>query len=134
MKVKCKAIKLKDSDIINLKTEFNCNQDFHITLNNEYLVFGVHITKTGLCLIQHLTDFGHLVFTPLCLFDIIDARVSKYWEVKISDDSSITFWPPSFNRDFYHDNLFEEEKEYVEDFRKIKLKLEEEDRKNQENS
>ena len=124
MRVKCKTITLTDEQKTN--EDYNLNQDFHITLNKEYLVFGISFNNNGTVLIEHLTDYGHLVSTPLPLFDIIDNRASKYWVIKKFPDNSITFFPPSFFQEYYHDDLSEREPKIVEDFKQVKKLMEDE--------
>jgi len=111
-----------------LPEEFR-SSDFHVTIEREYIVFGLTINSINdqtVCLVQHISDYGHLINTPMFLFDITDKRVSKYWEIKIHSDESITFWIPSFYKEYYHDDLFEGVPEIKEDFEIMKKKIEEE--------
>ena len=60
-----------------------------------------------------------IVPAPLSLFEIKDPRGSRYWEMRTSDECIVRFWPSSFHREFYHDDLSEREPGLVEDFWRV---------------
>ncbi|MFC4232786.1 hypothetical protein ACFOW1_12870 [Parasediminibacterium paludis] len=103
--------------------------DFHITEGKQYLVFGLTFLKNGdehILNIEILSDYNHLISVPAIYFEFTDSRVSKYWEIKMFDDGSITLWPNSFYKEFYHEDLFEEVQENIEDFKHVKKCIEDE--------
>jgi hypothetical protein len=103
-------------------------QEFHLSVGRQYVVFGIqfanasalHGTGTWLHL---LSDHGHLSWAPISLFEIVDARVSKHWRIRV-DEYGVRLWPESFFRDFYHDDLSEDVPAVVEDFEKVRALLE----------
>ncbi|MBN8666409.1 MAG: hypothetical protein J0M30_02830 [Chitinophagales bacterium] len=128
MVIRCTSKDLQINEKELLPVEF-VTSEFHITPEKKYIVFGVtilSIKNQPVCLVQHISDYGHLVTTPLFLFEILDARVSKHWDMRIHEDGSITFWVPSFYKQYYHDDLFEGVSETVDDFEIVKKKIEEE--------
>jgi hypothetical protein len=68
-------------------------------------------------------DSGHLIRVPLCLFEVTDDRPSKYWRLKIWDDTTVTLRPPSFFAEYY-DDLFEGVPEVVQDFNSMRQLME----------
>lgn len=85
-------------------------QDFHLSEGKEYLVVGlqfavgsnIHGTGTWLHLVN---DNGHLSWAPLSLFDVLDPRVSRLWEIRQPDATVVTMWPPLLYREFFHEDL-----------------------------
>jgi hypothetical protein len=80
------------------------------------------------------SDSGYLYPVPLCLFEVIDGRVSQHWQVRQYEDGDLTLWPPSFYREYYHDDLIEGVPEVVDDFRRVRIQIEDENRSAQPSS
>jgi len=97
-------------------------QVFHVQVGKEYLVYGITFLS-GCPWVELKEDFGYLHRAPLGLFEITDGRVSSYWETRcIGRD--ICFWPPSFYREYYFDDLLEGVEEVLEDFRTVSSRVE----------
>jgi len=130
MRVKC-ILNYPTPKQIERLGDFYKNQAFGVTVGKEYLVFGLHFLikcegfGTGVQ-VQFLDDDGHLGFAPLFMFTIVDGRPSKYWEARFWEDGHLTLQPPSFYRDYYHDDLSEDVPEVVEDFKRVRAMLESE--------
>jgi hypothetical protein len=79
MKVKVIKLEIKniDKSVINSKME-----DF-LNIGDEYTVYAVTVQNT-MTYVQIYID-NKLISIPLELFEIIDARVSKYWLVSYTD-------------------------------------------------
>jgi len=131
MKVKCVQAYPTPEQIAKLGPDFLKRQTFGVTVGEEYLVLGLQfqinstLFGTGV-VIQFINDDGHIGFAPLYLFEIIDGRPSKYWEARFWEDGSLTLWPTSFYREYYHDDLSEDVPEVVEDFKRVRALLESE--------
>jgi hypothetical protein len=69
-------------------------------------------------------DIPTLIPAPLCLFEIVDPRVSRYWEIHVSDEGMVRLWPPSFYREYYHDDLSDRAPEIVKDFWRVHALIE----------
>jgi hypothetical protein len=129
MIVRCVSRFPNDVQLGYLGPGFLRNQDFHITPGKEYVVFGLTVViepgypGRGLR-VEHLTDYGNLVGTPICLFEILDGTVSQYWQTRVREDGTVTLWPPTFYREFYHDDLSDGEPDVVEDFKRVKELIE----------
>lgn len=104
------------------------NQAFGVVPGTEYIVFAltmlggepwVEITDSDL-------DPGYLWGVPLCLFEIVNPRLSVLWEARIVKNGELRLEPPSLSRHNYHDDLFEGVEEVVADFRRVRQDLEEE--------
>ena|SRR5215813_6375975 len=129
MKVKCLAEYPNAEQRSRLGKGFNEKQDFHVTVGREYVVLGMEFyvdssTRGTGVWVAFLCDYEHLTSAPLCMFTITDPRVSRFWECRDSDSNIIVLWPPSFYREYYHDDLSEDVKEVVEDFRQVRALIE----------
>jgi hypothetical protein len=129
MIVKCVS-KYPDSDQLKqLGPKFFKDQDFHVTVGKEYIVFGLTVALEpdygGLGLsMEILSDYENLVDYPACLFEIVEGTVSRHWELRVGAHGVITLWPPSFYKDYYHDRLSEGMPEFTEDFVRVRAMIE----------
>jgi hypothetical protein len=101
-------------------------REYNVTIGRQYLVYGLQFNEDGSKYIEHLSDSGNLSEAPIELFKIIDGKVSKYWQMKIWEDGNVTMWPPSFYKEYFHDDLSEGIEENVQDFIALTKLLEEE--------
>ena len=75
-----------------------------VTVGKEYLVFGLQLDldregqRVG-PLVCIFPDVGYLLTLPLCLFEVTDPRVSRYWQVRSRSPGTIGIYPPSFYRE-----------------------------------
>jgi hypothetical protein len=124
MKVKCVAQQLKEEQYYMLGKNPIAKGHYSITSGKEYTVFGLSFlfgSDGNGCFIQILSDYEHLITVPIALFEIVDKRLSVLWELKIFNDGDVTLWPPSFYRDYYHDDLSEDIPDVVLDFKDLKV-------------
>lgn len=103
-------------------------QDFGLKKGNIYIAFGLYYNEGNpwVDIVCEETKTPYLHPVPLMLFDIIDGRPSKYWDIRMDKNGDMIMRPPSFYKEYYHDDLFEEIPEVVEDFMRIKSLLENE--------
>jgi hypothetical protein len=126
MKVRCVAQLPNDRQALKLGKHYHPGkQVFKISIGQEYLVYGLTLLS-GAPWVELLEDFGYLFSVPLCLFEITDARVSRHWIVRLNAEERVSFWPPSFYREYYFDDLIEGTPEVLEDFRKVRAQIESE--------
>jgi hypothetical protein len=98
---------------------FPGQMDFHLRIDQEYIVYGLSILG-GVPWIYIIGESGIYCYgVPLCLFEIIDGRVSGYWEIQVVDSDTL-IWPHSFFQPFYHDDLTEGVLEVQKDFLRVK--------------
>lgn len=71
-------------------------------------------------------DPGYLWGVPMCLFEIVNPRLSALWEARVAKYGELRLEPPSLSRRNYQDDLFEGVEEVVADFRRIRQELEQE--------
>jgi hypothetical protein len=76
--------------------------------------------------VQHISDYGHLVSAPLCLFEVVDSTASRYWQLRVRDDGTVTLWPASFYREYFHDDLSEGVLEVSQEFAQARKLIESE--------
>jgi len=128
MRVKCVAIYPTEELIETLGPGFYRKQIFPLTIGNEYIVLGIEFAINSrlygtTTLVEIKSDVGHLISVPIGLFEIIDGKVSRYWEARSWGDNTVTLWPPSFYREYYHDKLSERMPDIVEDFNRVYIQL-----------
>jgi len=107
---------------------------FGLELGKEYVVFGMSLFGgmpwVDMASQATFADPGFLHPAPLCLFEIVDGRVSRYWEARQHGDRDLVLQPRSFYRDYYHDDLSEGVPEVVEDFARMRALMEAEAKSN----
>lgn len=128
MVVKCISQKLNNEQVEFVADIFK-SSDFHVTIGKEYLIYGMTFNPSEgnkICLVQHISDNGHLVSSPILLFEVVDNRASQFWKIRLLPSGDVTLWPESFYKEFFHDDLFEEVPEIVDNFMKVKSLMENE--------
>jgi hypothetical protein len=125
MRVRCVSTYPNEEQILRLGKGFYRDQAFHIEVGKDYVVLGLAFSAdSGIPFIALVGKYGKLSHAPLCLFEVTDARVSSYWEVRVMGNGAIVFWPHSFFREFYHDDLSELVPEVVADFDRVRATME----------
>ena len=82
------------------------SQEFPVEIGREYLAFGLRLWGAG-AWVDIEVDAGYLVSVPLCLFEVVDARVSETWTVRMHDDGDVAVMPEAFHAEYFHDDLIE---------------------------
>lgn len=125
MRVRCIAERPSPEQRVILGAGFQHERlVFGVTLGMEYLVFGIRILK-GLAFVDIAQELEQLYPVPLFLFEITDPSVPSLWQIRQQDDGSLFLWPPSFfERAYYHEDLLEQVPSVVEDFRRVRHRLE----------
>ena len=123
MRVRCSGEYPSEELLELLGPDFHRKQAFAISIGNEYLVLGM-LFATGEPFgigpwIQFKEDEGRFGQAPLSLFEIIDPRVSRFWEAVDWKNGVVGLGPPSFDRDFYMEDFMEGVPEIVEDFERV---------------
>lgn len=130
MRVRCLRQRPSESEVAALGSKYYRSQSFHLTVGKEYVVIGLdfaidsNVHGTGVWA-HVVSDDGNLIWAPLTLLEITDARVSKYWEARVFD-KGFKLWPRSLFKDFYHEDLAEGVQEVKDDFHQLRARLEEE--------
>lgn len=131
MIVRCVSEWPSEEQIEKLGEGFSRNQSFGVKVGREYVVLALdffiesNLFGTGAYIEYPDDEFDQVYFAPLCLFEIVDPRASRFWEARYREDKGwVTLRPPSFYRDYYKEDLFEGVPEIVEDFRRVRALLE----------
>src|SRR5215472_4377904 len=106
MIVRCVLTNPTEAQIRVLGPGFRRDRSFGVVKGREYLVLGMDIDPatgafgTGAWVdVLMEPEIPTVISVPLCLFEIADPRLSKYWEVRVSDEGIVNLWPPSFYRE-----------------------------------
>jgi len=127
MKVRFKTREITEGLISKYDNPLLAKQDFHLDIGSDYLVFGLYIQKNGAIVIDCLNKYRHLRDYPLDLFEVVDNRVSKYWEMNISKNGDTTFLPNEYyENEYFHDDLSEDIPEVVAKFHDLVKRMTEE--------
>jgi hypothetical protein len=131
MIVKCIASHPSEAQIQSLGPGFRRNREFGIVIGREYLVLGLtvnvisHTMGNGVWVIVLMEpDIPTLISAPLCLFEIVHPGVSRYWEFRISDEESITLWPPCFYRKSFLEDVSDRVPEAGQEFWRVHALIE----------
>lgn len=130
MRIKCIA-ELPDDEqtkLLGIGKHYHPGQmEFGVKAGHEYIVFGITFLS-GAPWVDILSQSRTYVYSvPLCLFNVVDGSVSKYWVAKVDQNGNFFLWPPSFYQPYYHDDLSEGVPEVVEDFQRVRQLIIEED-------
>jgi hypothetical protein len=122
MKIHCISTELTENQAKKIwaqKPQFLQIRGFSLTIGQAYWVYGLAILS-GEPWVYILDTSKYLRPVPLCLFEIIDRRISKYWVVKLHLDGNISMsYPTIVDNPYYLDDLSEYDPEIVKDFQKI---------------
>lgn len=125
MRVKCISTYPTEEQVQRLGKSFYRNQAFHIEEGKDYVVLGIEFSAdSSIPFISIVGQYGKLNHAPLSLFEVVDARLSRHWEIRVLGNGATVFWPNSFFRDFYHDDLSELVPEVVADFDRVRTRME----------
>jgi hypothetical protein len=69
-------------------------------------------------------DGYYSILVLAALFDVVDARVSRYWQAQVSVPGEVKLAPASWFTPFYHDRLTDGDFQIREDFTRIRELLE----------
>ena len=105
------------------------DQSFHVQAGATYTVLGLtfHIRSNlygTTATVEIADDEGHLATVPLCLFEVVDDRISRHWIIRSWDDGTVALWPRSFFSEFYRDDLSEGMPDVAADYERVKRLIE----------
>lgn len=129
MRVKCLSVSPSPEQLAAFGEGYYKNQSFGVQPGTTYTVLGLtfHVRSNlyGTNVTAAIDDNdGRLVEVPLCLFEVVDDRSSRYWVIRRWEDGTVALWPPSFFSEFYHDDLSEGVPEVVSDYERVKRQIE----------
>jgi hypothetical protein len=103
------------------KNYFPGRQEFGLIIGEDYLVFGLTMVDGEPWADILLSPVDYLHSVPLCLFEIIDKRVSKYWEIGLGPKGNLIIRPSSIlNQPYYFDDLSNSVPDVVDDFQRLR--------------
>ena len=132
MRVKCLDVSLTSEQKLFLGVPESVRTRHQITVGATYTVLGLsfvigsHFFGSGPVL-EILDDASPCIsLVPLCLFEIVDPRPSRFWVARKVNDFTLSLWPEEFYEDYFHDRLSDGEPIGVEAFRRVVDRLENE--------
>ena len=128
MRIKCIALlpDLEQSKKLGIGTHyFPGKMVFGIKIGAEYVVYALSFLS-GTPWVFLASETGYLHPVPLCLFKIIDDRVSHLWRIYAKIDQDIFIGPNSFSQPHYIEDLSDGVLEVTNDFKKIKKAMDDE--------
>ena len=127
MRLKCLKNKLEKEEMIKIG---NTVPDFFSTImpGKEYTVLGLSFVNHSNYMNGAIAriKFCNMIYDiPLCLFEIIDTRPSKFWQAQFGN-GCLFLWPKEFYRDFFDEDLSNDVPEVLEIFKKVVYMMERE--------
>jgi hypothetical protein len=124
MRLRCIKSRLDERKAAAMGLEVSRGQDFHLTSEKEYLVIGLQFSTNtkihGTGVWVHLvSDYGHLTWAPISLFEVVDPRVSRYWEIRMTTPGVVTLWPALLYTEFFHEDLADGQSVKVREFQRL---------------
>lgn len=122
MRVRCLAATLSEEHRAKLRTT-NLTE-YQLVVGGSYLVLGITMMITGEphgggVHYQILNDSGAIRSIPSMLFEIEDARCSRYWVAQARENGALLLWPEEFFIEYFHDDLSEGIREAVVKFKAV---------------
>jgi hypothetical protein len=103
---------------------YNLNQDYHLDIDQNYLVVALIIKKNGAIILHCINKYGHIGYYPFDFFQIVESKVSKYWFIGNNSHGDITFLPKEYyENEYFHDDLSEDDSETVRKFHDLVKRL-----------
>jgi hypothetical protein len=129
MRVRCLSASPSPEQLAAFGEGYYKNQALGVEPGTTYIVLGLTFHVRSNLYGTNVTvaiddDEGHLAEVPLCLFEIVDDRASRYWVIRQWEGGADALWPPSFFAEFYHDDLSEGMPEMVSDYERVKRQIE----------
>jgi hypothetical protein len=123
MRIRCIASVPTADQLAQLKSAYDPERsDYDLDLLREYVALGVGYWD-GIAWAEIATDGGWLLSVPLFLFEVTDARASRYWEIRY-ETNSMRLWPSSFYKPTFNSELADDIPEAVEQFQKVRRLIE----------
>jgi hypothetical protein len=123
MIVKCISAYPDVEQVQRLGPGFLRDHAIHVTIGREYVVLSLTVNTAsgtvgnGVWIdVLMEPDVPTVIPVPLCLFEIVDPRASRYWEIGVSPDGSTTLEPPSFSRKSFLEDVSDRIPEAVKEF------------------
>jgi hypothetical protein len=132
MKVKCIGTTLTDEQRTSLGISFAGRPKYgDITPGLTYTVLAISVpfksVYFGSCaLFDIMNNHDSLSMVPMCLFEIVDGRVSKYLEARKFEEFGLNIWPSEFFAEYFHDRLSDGDPDAHRILRSVRKKMEEE--------
>ena len=127
MKIKCLRLYPTPEQLIRLGENFTDKSDFHLEIDEIYTVLGVFFNYNLLgndTWIMYKVHEERIGYAPLCLFEVLDNRVSQYWKYHFDRNLHI-FEPQEFiDNPYFNDDLTEGFPEVVKVFAALCQKME----------
>ncbi len=110
MVVTCRTARLDSAQLARVGRGFSASGAARLSAGKTHVVLGMQLEVDSLlwgtgAWIQIAAADAELLVAPLCLFDVVDGRVSAHWEARAWEDGSLTLWPPSFYAEYYRSDL-----------------------------
>jgi hypothetical protein len=93
MVVECRAVRPSAELALRIRPAYDPHRsDFDLTLGRRYVVLGLSFIE-GVIWVDIPTDGGWPQTVPIDLFQVIDARCSRHWEVRYAASGELTLLP-----------------------------------------
>lgn len=128
MKVRCLNNFLREDQRVAIGLPQGESIKHAITLGSEYIVLGLSVKPPGSrngsgLFVEIANDWGQCRGISISLFEIVDARCSKYWIVKSREDGTVLLWPEEFYKEYFLDDLIEGEPDACEIFQELVTRM-----------
>lgn len=98
MIVRCKALEPTKEQMLLLGSFYERGRtDYALVLGKTYLVLGLFVSPGGLIWVDIPADGGWPQTVPLFVFEVVDSKVSRYWDVFYSSEGSLSLEPAPFH-------------------------------------
>jgi len=129
MRVRCVAKAPTKAQILRLGPGFErTKSDYDLVPGREYLVLGFGHSN-GVAWIEVASDGGWPQTVPLFLFELLDARPSRFWEVRHGTDESLAVLPAPFHDPTFASRVADGDDDALAEYAKWRSLIETESRR-----
>jgi hypothetical protein len=128
MTATCIALSLTEDQRMQLGATPQLQSVYQLSVGKEYTILGVlFVVQSSIFgsepLFDIQDDMGFCNSVPACLFEVADARPSRYWRAKRVGSFDLALWPEEFYQEFFHDHLSNGMPDEVEIFKDLTQRL-----------
>jgi len=126
MRVICRTNELTPKQRIDLDLT-SWSGTYPIEIGKTYTVLGISVrANSGPGIMLDIPADRYVLPLPLCLFDIVDSRPSRYWQAQKEGDYVLRLQPEAFFIKSFFDKLSELDPEVSAIYRELRARMESE--------
>jgi hypothetical protein len=126
MKVICRQSELSPAQRTGIGLAGQTNQ-YYLEQGEVHTVLGMTCSSEAPSgVILDIPGERYIIPAPLCLFDIVDERPSRFWRARACNEQMLRIWPEELYIKFFHARLSDFDPEITAIYRELCARMESE--------